>query len=386
MGLPGIDSSPERRPSPADDGTDGSAESATTDGSAESAGTATTATTDGTADRRAGTIAPSTVPRIDCDLDADRCTYPGLGRNVSSIRHRPPRTIDYVDVTGSLRSIRIQVRHPEQSDGPLPVVIWSHGGSEGRRNPARIGIGWSDVLVRAGYLVIVVAHPARALADHRRLCQALEATDCTFPSLVWDRPADVSAVLDWLHSEAPGPLRSLADLDRIAHAGHSAGGSAALALAGTRRDLAGIDQLVDEPRVRATVASSGPAIGRTGLDGSSFLTVDRPVLSLSGIGDDSGGTDSEARGLVGRSLPHPWGHSGWFDDHTATHATFNLDARPCRRRAEDPTVCERHHAVLTSAVVAFLDLHLRKDESAATYLRSGRLEALSEGSFTLTMP
>src|SRR5688572_10954805 len=43
--------------------------------------------------------------------------------------------VTYTDVTNAQRDVPVAIRRPTGKPGPLPVVIWVHGGGEGLSNP-----------------------------------------------------------------------------------------------------------------------------------------------------------------------------------------------------------------------------------------------------------
>ncbi len=101
-------------------------------------------------------------------------------------------------------------------DAPLPVVVLVHGsGGNGPR------MGWLAVsLVEAGYIVVAANHPGVTSQD-------------SWPEetvKIWERPQDVSVMLNWLNDAAPLGLNP--DMDRVGVLGFSIGGHTALALAG----------------------------------------------------------------------------------------------------------------------------------------------------------
>src|SRR5688572_22693349 len=88
----------------------------------------------------------------------------------SSCLYAPPAAYDfdlataavtYTDVAGLERDVPIAIRRPRGKPGPLPVVIWVHGGGEGHTNPVTSMEEWSQVTAAAGYLSIAGAHKLR---------------------------------------------------------------------------------------------------------------------------------------------------------------------------------------------------------------------------------
>src|SRR5262249_30571131 len=59
--------------------------------------------------------------------------------------------LTYTDITGRPRTIEVTVRMPNGRTGALPVVIWAHGGAEGRQSSVGALSTWSDVSATSGY-------------------------------------------------------------------------------------------------------------------------------------------------------------------------------------------------------------------------------------------
>ncbi|MEJ6391905.1 hypothetical protein V8J82_01475 [Gymnodinialimonas sp. 2305UL16-5] len=109
---------------------------------------------------------------------------------------------------------------PALPDGPLPLIIISHGSGS-----SMIGTAWlASGLAEQGALVAVMNHPGTTSGDSspRRTVRLAE------------RAADVSAVLD--HLLADPYFATRIDADRISALGFSLGGSTVLGLAGLRLD------------------------------------------------------------------------------------------------------------------------------------------------------
>lgn len=143
------------------------------------------------------------------------CAYaPGV-----DYRGRTPvaLSLSYDDVSGAERTVEIALHRPEGAPSPAPVVVWSHGGADGIARASAIGNEWARVFTSAGYVFIAIAHIGRDDSSRSALCAAIgvAAADCaTFKYLSWDRPHDLSRVLDWLE-EPGGALAGSVDLSRI---------------------------------------------------------------------------------------------------------------------------------------------------------------------------
>lgn len=103
-------------------------------------------------------------------------------------------------------------------DGSFPLVLLSHGagGNAGQ-------FGWiASRLADSGYVVVLPNHPGTTTGN-----ASAEAA-----VRVWERPQDVTAVIDHMTEHADDFAH--VDLDNIAVVGFSAGGYTALALSGAR--------------------------------------------------------------------------------------------------------------------------------------------------------
>lgn len=163
--------------------------------------------------------------------------------------------------------------------GPHPVVLFSPGlGGVRAQNTV-----WAEGLASHGYVVAALDHPYDSavvvLDDGTRVRGALEATgdpaEDERRAREWEdiRAADLDLALVRLLEEDGGPLAGLADPDRVAVAGHSLGGAAALVAA------------ADDPRYHAVVNLDGlPRLPEGG-------SLPQPLLALvaaAGTGDPEG--------------------------------------------------------------------------------------------------
>lgn len=110
------------------------------------------------------------------------------------------------------------MKEAKVAPGPLPLVVLSHGYGGSWRN-----LSWlAGELARQGYVVAAPDHPGTTTFDRNKV----EAAK------LWERPRDVSRVIDAVSAEQE------IDLRRIAAIGHSLGGWTVAELAGGRFDAA----------------------------------------------------------------------------------------------------------------------------------------------------
>jgi len=113
------------------------------------------------------------------------------------------------------------------ADGSFPLIVLSHGMYGNAMNQSWL----ASALAEQGYIVAAISHPGTSTwmrdPDHARE--------------MWERPKDVSRVIDFL-TDAPA-FAAQVDADRIYMGGHSLGGFTAGLLAGARFDATQLDDI-----------------------------------------------------------------------------------------------------------------------------------------------
>lgn len=120
----------------------------------------------------------------------------------------------------------------DTSLGPLPVLIFSPGGSQ----PRTLGAVLVEELASRGYVVVTVDHTYEAgvvaFPGGRIEGSALPEGEGVLEKMISTRVEDIRFLLDWLETldgvALPSGLSSSLDLSRIGIFGHSAGGFTAL--------------------------------------------------------------------------------------------------------------------------------------------------------------
>ncbi len=135
---------------------------------------------------------------------------------------------------GPLPAQRLEMFVPRGASGPLPVVVFIHGGSWASGNPRNYRF-IARTLCAQGYAVV--------LAGYRLYPQA------RYPGML----EDGALALRWVHDHA---AKLGGDPARIALMGHSAGAYNAVMLTLDRQWLAGVG--LDDSIIRGTVALAGP--------------------------------------------------------------------------------------------------------------------------------
>lgn len=299
------------------------------------------------------------------------------------------RSLTYDDgFTDGGRTIEIALRRPQGAPLPLPVILYSHGGAQGISNALTVGEEWAAPLVRAGYLVVAIAHVPRDEASRAALCTSLglsTVAECaTFKYLHWDRPHDVRQVIDLLERvNSTGPLAGSLDLSRLGYLGHSAGAGSTEMVAGATRQLGTSVHSLPDPRVKAFVGCSPEGPGDDGFLDTSWDSVTRPYLSLTGVGDETGEATAAMRPQPYQRMPAGEKYLGWITEASARHTTFEHKLDGCvtwqRQRSADVARCETYFGWLEPAALAFFDAQLKGLPAARAYLASDSLRTLSGG-------
>ena len=211
---------------------------------------------------------------------------------------------------------------------------------------------------------MTIAHQPRDLTSRYALCAAppltMDTATCDlFKHLHWDRPHDISAVINGLERlNAAGEFRGQIDLLRIAVGGHSAGSSGALSVAGALRNFTGPVLDMHDGRPVAFLALSPQGPGGEGFFDTDFkkpahswMSVDRPVLLGTGDGDNVCHRSAEPGTCVGDS-PYvrrigferpPAGNKYQIYIHDADifHTLFELNTADCAAKNVDQGKCDK---------------------------------------------
>ncbi|MBN2200313.1 MAG: serine hydrolase [Candidatus Aminicenantes bacterium] len=271
--------------------------------------------------------------------------------------------------TGRGKDLPVRVSYPE-TEGPLPVILWSHGATGTKDMYQPLVDHWSS----HGYVCIQPSH-----SDSR----AFGLKPANSPELFRDwksRPQDIAFLLDSLDriGDRIGPLKNRLDALRAGVGGHSFGAHTAQLVAGaTTAGPEGRESHTD-PRPKAFLLLSPQGIGpaSAGLDEDSWKGIDRPYIVITGTRDiGRGGQDWQWR-------LDPFKHAGpghryllVIDD--AWHGFGGLVGGAGFRGAgpDNPD----HRLYVKTAAIAFWDAFLKDEEKALAFLQSDALERLSDG-------
>ena len=197
----------------------------------------------------------------------------------------------------------VKIYLPKTGQGPLPIVIFSHGLGGTREGYEYLGRHWAS----HGYVSVHLQHQAattrcgRARPGLWTRSASRSRVRRRRPTSI-NRPADVKFAIDRLEklNRQPGPLKGRLDLKRIGMAGHSFGAYTTLAVAGEvfvlplGREVSMADPR-DQGRHRHEFAGPAQPAQRQ----KAFRQIKIPCLHMTGTEDDSpvGDTKKEERRL-----------------------------------------------------------------------------------------
>ena len=250
------------------------------------------------------------------------------------------------------------------SEGPAPVVLFSHGLGGSRMGSAYLAEHWA----RRGYLTVFLQHPGsdvdvwqneRPLRRMAALRRAANAQNLLL------RVADVRATLDQLeawNADEGHPLHGRVDMDHVGMSGHSFGAVTTQAVSGQTigaRQFA----LLTDPRIDAAIIMS-PSSPRQGSPEQAFSKVKIPWMLMTGTNDVApiGDADMESRLAVFPALPPGDKYEVVLDG--AEHSAFTERALPGDSQPRNPN----HHRVILALSTAFWDAYLMDDPDAREWL------------------
>lgn len=271
------------------------------------------------------------------------------------------------------RVLPIRIYLPE-TDGPAPVILFSHGLGGSRDNNPYLGNHWA----KRGYVVVFIQHPGsdesvwKDVSPPQRMAAMRDAASAKNLILrVKDVPAVIDALTTWNSTEG-NPLKGRLDLKRIGMSGHSFGAVTTQAVAG--QTLAGSLMSFTEPRLTAAVMFS-PSPPKSGDPGEAFGLIKIPCLLMTGTLDTSpiGNTGAEDRLKVFPCLTHAPAWQVVFDK--ATHMSFG--ERDLKGNSENGN---RYHTPVLALTTAFWDAGLKGNVEAKSWLSGdGAKSVLSPG-------
>jgi len=301
----------------------------------------------------------------------------------------PIKVFDNYTVTDPKRNNRkfpILIRYPANAPGPLPLVVWSHGG-DANSNGHHLNERWGITLASAGYVVIHIAHVDDKFDTH---CAPLKipASECepadfrgevskggTLSGLFYNRPRDSIAVLDDLDNiERAANLKF--DRARIGAGGHSAGTNGVLSLAGAVLDVSpSVHNLTSaDPRFKVFLVNSPQGVGYLGMTQNSWDKITAPVMVATGAGDTTPGEQAKDRLDPYKYMPAGDKYLLYIDSTNASHGTFAL--------GDDGDASLKPY--IASSGAAFFDAYLWGLPEAKAWINSDKVSLWSKGVAKIT--
>jgi predicted dienelactone hydrolase len=170
---------------------------------------------------------------------------------------------------------------PLANGGPYPLVVYSHG-SGGVRYIASY---FTERLASHGFVVAAPDHTGNTAVER------ITNTSAPGEQIAYDRPLDVSAVIDGLLAPADDAAKRLSkaiDRSRIGVTGHSFGGYTALAIASGHSGPPGATAA--DPRVKAIIGMA-PASGL--LSDAELSAIKIPTMLIVGTKDTTTPVDPQ---------------------------------------------------------------------------------------------
>jgi len=297
-------------------------------------------------------------------------------------------TIEFPDLKDEQRGgRRVPIKiHVPQQQGKWPVVVFSHGGG-GNWNA---NFAQASHLASHGYAVLCLEHVG---SNTERMKEGLRFMDnvkamTRGSSEVLGRPKDVSFALDvaeeWnrAHPEFKGRL----DLERVGVIGHSFGAYTTLVVCGARPALdwltppvspgKGLGPDLSDPRVAAGVALSPQGPGEPFFLDTSYASIKRPLLGITGSRDKQQGAPPEHRRRFFDLLAPGGKIFIWLAN--ADHLGFS-DSKGSGQRSLPSNSRTDAQPLVRAATLLFFEATLRGDKEAEKGLSYESLKPLLRG-------
>ncbi len=309
----------------------------------------------------------------------------------SSQLHRSPSQYaveifryDWLDAERD-RKVPVKIYAPKGTDGPYPVIIFSHGLGGSRETYEYLGRHWAS----CGYISVHLQHLGsdNAVWEGLPRGEAMENMRKAAVSVanITNRPMDVTFAINQLEklNKADGPFKRRLDLSKIGVAGHSFGAFTTLAVAGeTFVTPFGKRISVLDPRIKAAIPMSSPVQKNKAFFDEAYRSIKIPCLHMTGTDDFSpiGQTSPKERRI-------PFDHSCNSDQFLITfkdgdHMTFSGRGKIGNTKRDDEL-----QKMICIGSTAFWDAYLTGDPSAKAWFTDGSFERVlgGEGKFEKKM-
>lgn len=328
----------------------------------------------------------------------------------SDLRQPGTQKVSIEPITATYSTRHFQTGQPRQRTvtadlyrpldrSPAPVIVMSHGLGGSRKSDAFL----AHHLTSHGFAVLMVQHPGSDRKQTQALFQGKSPHLFDINAFI-DRPLDITAVLNNLETQNHARLQGRLDLQNVGVVGHSFGGYTALALAGAELNFAQLDhdcktqsfllnpslllqcralklprknyQLKDH-RVKAILLTDPVNASIFGASGLQSINI--PVLWSAGSAD--------------RVTPMALEHIHSFQALSTPHKYLSVTAGAHHNRspisaaapATQATVPTAMNDYLKATGLAFMQVHVRKDESYRPYLQNSYAQSISRAPFQLSL-
>jgi predicted dienelactone hydrolase len=219
-------------------------------------------------------------PATDAALDGETVTY-----RIEDILRDDALALLQEDVHVELRTEAVRDAPVRLTDGPYPVVFFSHGSGGIRAQSTYLTVH----LASHGYVVVSPDHDGNTLSD--LLVDGGQPSEVLLQAFQ-DRPLDLDFLYDHLAAlPADDPVRSAIDLDRLGVAGHSFGALTSIRWMGLGAN------------VRAVVAQAAPSMDLVWLGLTKTLSEFDAPLMLHVGGLDTTTTPADADSIWVEASP-----------------------------------------------------------------------------------
>jgi hypothetical protein len=333
----------------------------------------------------------SNVPAGCAEDQLEACEYASRGLSFETAT----RLTTTEPVTG--RTLPLFVRVPDGA-GPVPVVIWSHGGAftTGGQNES---VAWGELFAEHGYVAIHIGHAPVDAAAARAMCDAaaVPPADCVADPNAADEDAtgllaigrslDVAAVLEDLPRLSRVSVNNdgpALDLERVAVAGWSGGARGPMVAMGAKvLPLPGLGVFTNPhplPKAALLMSPAGPGFGGfySNDTDNTWIAMRGPTFIATGANDvkpNKPDLTGQVRRMVFDAQPgdgERWLLYSNLEVGVGGHGTYNFGDRD----SSDARL-SRYSRALASAARAFLDATLRDDETARAWLESEAARVLA---------
>lgn len=355
-------------------------------------------------DRQGDSATQDTQDTVDTSPDtslADVSVTNGCAEDALTACEYPSRGVEFDEREGIAttepetgRSLPLVARVP-RLPGPLPVVVWSHGG--GFTQGGQLGSdAWGETFARHGYVVIHVGHAPLGAEGARTLCTlaSVPENECA-PSedddanglVAIGRSYDLKAVLNDLPRLSQVSVNNggpALDLTRVAVVGWSGGARGPMTLMGAKVKPTASAPLFTNPHALPKAAiflsPAGPGFGGWYEEAgdNSFDELRGPTLSATGTHDVKPNKPQLTGEIRRRHFDLvPGDGQRWLlysnlPVGVGGHSTYHLEDLDSA-----DTRLARFSDALMSTALAFLDASLSDDADAAAWLASDNARVLA---------